>query len=103
MTAYLVFALAGIGTYLARSLFILVAGDRRLPQPIERGLRNIGPAVLAALAASLLTSNGVVDYVTNLAEVTATVVGIAVAWKTRRFVVSFVAAMAVLWIIQALS
>lgn len=103
MTAYLVFAVAGIGTYLARSLFILLAGDRRLPQPVERGLRNIGPAVLAALAASLLTTDGVVDFVTNLAEVLATIVGVAVAWKTRRFVVSFVAAMAVLWLVQALS
>ena len=100
MTAYLVFVLAGIGTYLARSFFILAVGERALPDSVEMGLRNIGPAVLAALAASLLTSDGLVEYVTSIPEVVATLVAIGASWFTRRYVVSFVAAMAVLWTLQ---
>lgn len=100
MSAYAVFALAGLGTYLARTSFILMVGDRPLPDAVERALRNIGPAVLAALTASLLTTDGVADYLTDLPETVATVVAVATAWWTRRFVVSFVAAMATLWVLQ---
>ena len=100
MTAYVVFVVAGIGTYLARSSFILAVGERPLPDSIELALRNIGPAVLAALAASLLTSDGFVEYVTSIPEVVATLVAIGVSWVTKRYVASFVAAMVVLWTLQ---
>ena len=100
MTAYVVFLLAGIGTYVARAFFIALVGERRLPDRVERGLRNIGPAVLAALTASLLTSDGVAEYVTNPPEVAASVVAVTVSWLTRRYVVSFIAAMAALWGLQ---
>lgn len=100
MTAYAVFLLAGLGTYVARALFITVVGERRLPDRIELGLRNIGPAVLAALTASLLTSDGVIDYVTNVPEVVASILAVVTSWVTRRYVVSFVVAMAALWTLQ---
>ncbi len=100
MTAYVVFLLAGVGTYVARALFIALVGERRLPDRVELGLRNIGPAVLAALTASLLTSDGVVDYVMNVPEVIASVVAVVTSWLTKRYVVSFVAAMAALWTLQ---
>jgi branched-subunit amino acid transport protein len=100
VTAYVVFVVAGIGTYLARSSFILAIGERKLPDSVELALRNIGPAVLAALAASLLTADGLVEYVASIPEVVATLVAIAVSWFTKRYVVSFVAAMAVLWTLQ---
>lgn len=92
MTAWFVFAIAGIGTYLSRSLFILVVGDRVLPERIERGLRNIGPAVLAALTASLLTTDGLGDFFTSVPEVAAVAVGIAVGLWRRTFVASFLSA-----------
>jgi branched-subunit amino acid transport protein len=100
VTAYVVFVLAGIGTYLARSFLILAVGERALPDSVELALRNIGPAVLAALATSLLTADGLADYLTSAPEVAATLVAIAASWFTKRYVVSFVAAMAVLWTLQ---
>jgi branched-subunit amino acid transport protein len=100
MSAYLVMVAAGIGTYLARSSFILALGERPLSARTERVLRNIGPAVLAALTASLLTSGGLADYLTDVAEVAGTLVGIAVAWWRRSFVPAFVAAVAVLWLVR---
>lgn len=92
MSAWIAFVLAGIGTYLARGLFILVVGDRPLPPNVERGLRNIGPAVLAALTASLLTSEGLGDFLTSVPEVAAVVTGIAVGVWRRSVGWSFLAA-----------
>ena len=99
MTALIVFVLAGIGTYAARSSFILVVGNRRLPLTVERFLANIGPAVLAALATSLLLTDGAATYLTNAAEVSATVAAIVVAWRTRNFIWTFAAGMVVLWLV----
>ncbi|HSJ27683.1 MAG TPA: AzlD domain-containing protein [Acidimicrobiia bacterium] len=93
MNAWLAFGLAGIGTYLSRSLFILVVGDRPLPAGVERGLRNIGPAVLAALTASLLTSDRLGEFLGSVPEVAAVIAGIAVGiWRRSvgwSFVTSF--------------
>ena len=103
MIALLVFVLAGLGTYAARSAFILALGQRTLPDPIERALRFVGPAVLAALATSLLTSpEGLGAYLRNVPEVVATVVAVVLAWKTRRFIVSFVGAVVALFALQLL-
>lgn len=103
MTAFWVIVLAGIGTYAARAVFIVGVGDRELPAVVERGLLYVGPAVLAALTASLLTSpDGVVAYVENAPEVVASIVGVAAALRFRRFDVSFVAAMTVFFALTAL-
>lgn len=96
MTALAVFVLAGIGTYAARAAFIVGVGDRTLHPVLERALRMVGPAVLAALLASLLTSpDGVDVYVSDLPAVVGTIVAILVAWRTRRFDLTFVAGVVV--------
>lgn len=101
MSALLVFVVAGIGTYAARSAFVLGLGERTLPPPVERALRNVGPAVLAALTASLLVSDGVEAFVTDVPEVASAVVAIYVAWRTRHFLWTFGAGLAALWTLQA--
>lgn len=92
MTAWLTFALAGLGTYLSRSLFVILVGDRPLPPKAIRALRNIGPAVLAALTASLLTSGRLVEFATSPPEVVGVVAGVGVGVWRRSFGWSFVAA-----------
>ena len=92
MTAWMVFALAGMGTYLSRALFILVVGERVLPPAVERGIRNIGPAVLAALTASLLTFEGLTEFLFSIPEVSAVVAGTVFGLWRRTFVASFLAA-----------
>ena len=70
MTAFWVILLAGIGTYAARAVFIVGVGERELPPVVERGLLYVGPAVLSALTASLLTSpDGLAAYLENVPEV----------------------------------
>lgn len=95
MSAWIVFVVAGVGTYLSRSLFILVVGERILPPKVERGLRNIGPAVLAALTASLLTTDGLGAFFGSVPEVTAIAAGVVVGVWRRTFVASFTASITV--------
>lgn len=102
MTAFVVFLLAGTGVYLARASFIVLVGDRVLPEWAERLLRNVGPAVLAALITSLLLTDGVTAFVTDPAEVGAVAVAIPVALKTRNFAWTFLAGMFVFWTLRAL-
>jgi branched-subunit amino acid transport protein len=101
MRDLVVFALAGAGVYGARASFIVIVGDRRLPAWAERALRNVGPAVLAALITSLLLTDGLNAFVTDPARVTAVVVSIPTALRTRNFVWTFAAGMAAFWIVGA--
>lgn len=103
MTAFWVMLLAGIGTYSARAVFIVGVGDRELPPLVERGLLYVGPAVLSALTASLLTSpDGVMSYLESVPEVAGTIVGVAAALRFRRFDVSFIAALTTFFALTAL-
>ena len=100
MTAFVVFLLAGLGVYGARASFIVLVGERVLPDWAERLLRNVGPAVLAALITSLLLTDGIEAFITDPAEVVAVVVAVPVALKTRNFAWTFIAGMAVFWIFR---
>ena len=91
MSAWIAFGVAGVGTYLLRGLFVFVVGNRPLPPGVQRALRNIGPAVLAALTASLLTSSRLCEFVTNLPEVLGVVAGVVVGMWRRSVGWSFVA------------
>jgi branched-subunit amino acid transport protein len=100
--ALTVLIVATVGTYLARGGLILLLADRSLPDPIERALQFVGPAVLAALTINLaIGSDGVgsVDFAEAAALVMATVVA---AWR-RNLIWTFVAGMSTLWILSALT
>jgi branched-subunit amino acid transport protein len=101
LSDFTVFALIGVGTYLTRASFILIVGDRQLPEWAERLLANVGPAVLAALTTSLLLTDGAAAFVTNPAKVLAVLAAVPVAWKTRSFGWTFVVGMAVFWLAGA--
>lgn len=102
MTAWIAFAIVGVGTYLSRGVFILAVGDRNIPAKVERGLRNIGPAVLAALTASLLTSDGLGQFFGSIPEVAAVVVGVAIGLWRRTFAAGFIATITV-WAVLSLA
>jgi len=57
---WVVFALAGIGTYLIRlSGIALLANEERIPPLVRRALRMIGPAAMGAIVGnSLLLDHG---------------------------------------------
>ena len=100
--ALLVLAVAGLGTYFARSGLILLLADRSLAPGIERALKFVGPAVLAALTINLAVGTEGAGSM-ELAEGAALVVAALVAMWRRDLIVTFVAGMGTLWILGALT
>lgn len=100
--ALIALACGALGTYFARSSLILLLADRSLPPSVERALQNVGPAVLAALTVSLAVGSDGLGGV-QFAEVGALVVaGVVAVWR-KNLIWTFVAGMATLWILGALT
>ncbi len=100
--AWAVFAIIGAGTLVLRGAMIVLWGRlSAIPPTVERGLRFIPPAVLAALVLpALLVSDGVFTVGPRLVAGT---VAIVVAWRTRNVLATIGVGMVVLWIVQALT
>jgi branched-subunit amino acid transport protein len=94
--------LAGLGTFLQRSVFLAAA--RRLvdlPPMTERVLRQIPPAVLAALVLpTLVRPEGALDLWQP--QLLAGVVAGLVSWKTRNIALTLLVGMALLVGLQQL-
>jgi len=100
-STWVVFAVIGAGTLVLRgAVIVLWGGLSAIPPVVERGLRFIPPAVLAALVfPALLVSEGSLVAGPRLF---AGLVAIGVAWKTRNVLATIIVGMVTLWIIQAL-
>lgn len=96
----IVVAVAAI-TYAMRAWAIVALAGRTMPTPVERALRNVGPAVLAALAVNLAAGG---DGAPNLepAVAAALVAAGVVAWWLRSVLWSLSCGMAVLWVATAI-
>ena len=93
-----------IGTYLLRAVPALVLADRELPPFVKMALKNVGPAVLAALVVVSVASTGTEgDIGVEVAEVAALVVAGVVAWRWRNLIWSAGAGMVALWIALAIA
>ena len=92
----------GIGTYLMRAGLVLLLADRPLPPAVERALRNVGPAVLAALTVSLVASESASGSRIEVSEIAALVVAALVAWRRYSLLVTLAAGMITLWVVEAL-
>lgn len=99
---WLAIVLAGVGTFALRASFLMAA--RRLvdlPPRVERILRQIPPAVLAALVVpALVRPEGSLDLWQP--ELAAGLVAAVVSWKTRSIALTLVTGMAVLVALQQL-
>jgi len=91
----------GVMTYVMRASVIVALAGRTLPPPVERALRQVGPAVLAALAINL-AAGGEAGTPFGVAEVTALVLAAIVALWRKNLLVTLVVGMATLWIVSAL-
>lgn len=102
-TAAAISAVVAVGliTYASRAGLIVFLADRPMPAEVTRALRYVGPAVLSALTVNLIAGGDGIDGV-EIAEVTAIVVSVAVAWWRRNLIASLLAGMAALWIVLAL-
>jgi branched-subunit amino acid transport protein len=100
--ALVVLVVVAAGTYTARGGLILLLAGRRLPISVERALRNVGPAVLAALTINLAVG-GEGEVSVHVAEVGALVVATGVAVWRRNLLWTLAAGMGTLWILTALT
>ncbi|MEO6570610.1 MAG: AzlD domain-containing protein [Ilumatobacteraceae bacterium] len=94
--------LVGGITYAMRASVIVALAGRAMPLGLERALRYVGPAVLAALAVNL-AAGGEGGPSLDVPEAAALVVGGLVAWNRRNVLLTLVAGMATLWVLSALA
>jgi branched-subunit amino acid transport protein len=101
--AWLTILLASAGTFVLRASFLAFAGRLvDLPPLAQRVLRQIPPAVLAALVVpALLRPEGAVDLWQP--RLLAGVVAALVSWRTRNVGATLVVGMAVLIVVEQLA
>ncbi|MEM9564320.1 MAG: AzlD domain-containing protein [Actinomycetota bacterium] len=103
MRAWIVFLVAGLGSYLLRASFILAGSGVTLPTWVERALRYVGPAVFAAIVAPpVLGDDGIAAAPDRVPEIVAVFAAGLVAWRTGRVIWVLVVGMIVLWTLQAI-
>lgn len=98
-TALAITLVIAVGTYLLRAAPALLLADRELPEVVRLTLRNVGPAVLAALVVVSVASTGPEgSLAVEPSEIAALAVAGAVAWRWRNLIWSVAAGMVALWI-----
>jgi branched-subunit amino acid transport protein len=101
-STWIAIGLAGIGTFLMRASFLLAA--RRLanvPEGVQRVLRQIPPAALAALVLpALLRPDGDLDLWQP--ELAAGLLAALVGWRTRNIAATLAVGMGVLFVLREL-
>jgi branched-subunit amino acid transport protein len=100
-SALFVVLLVGAMTYAMRSVVIVALAGRTIPVPVERALRQVGPAVLMALAVNL-AAGGEGGPSLDGAEALALLAAGALAWWQRNLLAALAAGMATLWIVTAI-
>ena len=99
MQNLLVFIGMAAVTFFTRYAMIAALG-REMPPLVQRWLRYVPAAVLAALVAPAgLAPNGRLQLGTN---VWAMVVGLFIAWRTRNVLWTILSGMATFWLVRAL-
>ncbi len=92
---------AGTATFAMRYVFIGLFGKIAVPPLLERGLRYIAPAVLAALTVPAVVSPGGTFDPWNVFLPAAIIGGVA-AWATKSIGAAILIGLPSLWILQAL-
>ncbi len=102
MTALLVFAAIGVGTYVIRSSMFVVLGDRALPAWLDQTMVLVGPAAIAALVASAaFTSQGRIEAL-PLSELLAIAAGFLVVRRTGNVLHALLVGFPTMWALALL-
>ena len=93
----------GVITFLIRLSFILLSDRLSVPDVVQRGLRYVPVAVLAAIIApAMFQPDGVIDFSINNVYLFAGLLAIMVAWRTQNVIWTVVMGMIALWTFQYL-
>ena len=98
MSTWIAVIAAGVATYAIRLSFIALFGRIEVPDPLERALRYVPPAVLAAIAVPGVAAPGGLYDLWN-PFVPAAILGGLAAWKTRSIGAAILIGMPSLWIV----
>lgn len=100
--AWVAIVLAGIGTFALRASFLVFAHRLAdVPPGVQRLLRQIPPAALAAIVVpALVRPDGPIDLLQP--RLLAGVVAGAVAWRTRNIALTLAAGIGIVMVIEAL-
>ncbi len=101
MSPWLVVIIVGVGTYLTRLSFVGILGSREIPTYVERPLRLVAPAVIAAIAIpEVVAPFDTVDISFGNLRLIAGLIAITVAWKTKSIGWTIGVGLVSLWILD---
>lgn len=101
MTMWIVVVLSGIAAFSLRFFFIALFGVITVPPLLERALRYVAPAVLAAISIpGIVAPNGTLDPIS--AFVPAAIIGGIAAWWSKSIGAAIAVGMPILWLINGL-
>ena len=101
MNIWLIMLIGGLLTFGIRFSFIYLLGRIAIPDRIQRGLRFVPPAVLSALILpALLMPAGTLDISLSNHRWLAGAIAILVAWRTKNILLTILAGIAALLILQ---
>jgi len=98
---WLTMVIAGAITFGTRLSFIILFGQRDIPDPIRRALRFVPPAVLTAiLLPELFLNSGALDVSLANTRLMAGILAALVAWGTRSVALTILVGMGALLTLQ---
>jgi branched-subunit amino acid transport protein len=101
MNIWLIFVLGGLLTFGMRYSFIYLLGRFELPETLRRALRFVPPAVLSAIVfPELFIRSGQIDFTLTNFRLLAGLVAVLVAWKTKNTVLTILAGIVALLILE---
>lgn len=101
MNIWLVMLIGGLITFGIRFSFIYLFGKFHIPETIRKALHYVPPAVLSAIVfPELFLSNGIVDVSFGNFRLLAGLIAVVVAWLSRNTLVTILAGMVALFLLQ---
>jgi len=103
MAIWVTMFFAGLVTFGIRLSFIELLGKIELPPTLKRALRFVPPAVLTAIIfPELLLHDGSLNISLGNPRLLAGLLAVLVAWRTKNAVLTILAGMAALYLLQAI-
>lgn len=101
MNIWLVLLIGGLITFLTRFSFIYLFGRFQIPETVRKALHYVPPAVLSAIVfPELLLNDGLLNLSFGNFRLLAGLVAVLVAWFSKNTLVTILAGMAALFLLQ---
>jgi branched-subunit amino acid transport protein len=101
MSIWLVMLLGGLITFLIRFSLIYLFGRFKIPETLGRALRYVPPAVLSAIIfTELFFREGTLNLSLENTRLLASLIAILIAWISRNTLITIIAGMIALFVLQ---